>query len=144
MRRIATPALVIAVLAVVIPAVVSAKKQKPVKTAASVSISSRVVSDSDPVYTLFSFSGKVSSKAACRSDRSVLVSVSTDGGPAVPDARKGGFASKSGEWVSVYDLLFTKGHTYAVTALVKPVSARQGGKRFACKGDSSPTVTVSP
>ena len=143
MRRIATIALGLALIGVATAAAgVSAKKDKPIKTAASVSLGSRLVTDSDPTYSFFSFSGKVTSKAACRADRSVLVAVSDNGGPAVPDSRKGGFASKAGEWVSVYDVLLTKGHTYTVTAHVKPVSARKGGKRFACKGDVSPPITA--
>ena len=144
MRRIGITVLAVALLGVAVPAAGLAKKQKPIKTAASVSIGSLVVSDADPQNVFFRFSGVVSSKAACRSGRSVTVAVSTDGGPAVPDARKGGFASKSGEWLSVYDVLLARGHSHTVTAQVKPNTVRRGGKRFACKGAVSPPLTLTP
>jgi hypothetical protein len=94
-RRIGITVLAVALLGVAVPAAGLSKKQKkPIKTAASVSIGSLVVSDADPQSVFFRFSGVVSSKAACRSGRSVTVAVSTDGGPAVPG--KGGkrFACK--------------------------------------------------
>ena len=120
-----------------------AKTGKPIKAGASVTISSRLVS-SDSQYAFFDFSGKVSSRSVCRADRQVAVAVSMDGGPAVPDNRKGGFTARDGSWVSVYDVLLNKGHTYTAVARLNRTNAKQGQKRYSCKAAASQPLTLAP
>lgn len=122
----------------------AAKSEKPVAVGASISIGSELTSASDPIHSLFRFKGDLHAKRPCRKDRQVVVLLSTDGGPAVPDGRKGGFTEADGDWASVYEVALQKGHTYSALARVNRIGAGSGKQRLTCKAATSAPVTVAP
>ena len=147
MRRTASLAAataLVAALALAPAAGSKAKQGKPIKAAASIDISSELVSSSDPQYSLYRFKGTLRTKAACRKDRQVAVAVSMDGGPAAPDNRKGGFTAKDGSWVSVYDVLLLKGHSYTAVASAVRTTARAAQKRYSCRAAESAPLSLAP